>query len=68
MAACSHSAYPSENTARICHAMQTRTPPDRIDGLLADGDRCYAEPDCAGFARCTVEGQRSYIESGAAQH
>lgn len=57
-----------ENTNRMCRAAEAKTPPDRIDGLLADGDRCYAKPDCAGFVACTLEGQRDYIKSGAAPH
>jgi hypothetical protein len=57
-----------ENTARICRDIETKTPPEHIDRLLAAGDRCHAEPDCAGFARCTVEDQRSYIKSGAPPH
>lgn len=56
------------NTTRVCRAVETETPPDRIDGLLADGARCDAAPDCAGFTACTVEGQRAYIKSGAAPH
>jgi hypothetical protein len=57
-----------ENTNRICRVVETKTPPDRIEGLLADGDRCYAKSDCAGFVACTVEGQRNYIKSGAPSH
>lgn len=57
-----------ENTNRICRDVEKKTPPDRIDGMLADGDRCYAKPDCAGFVACTVEGQRNYIKRGAPSH
>ena len=50
----------------ICRAV-TQVPADKVDRLLAQGDRCAAMPDCAGFGTCSAEDERSFIASGA-QH
>lgn len=57
-----------ENTNRMCRDAERKTPAERLDGLMADGDRCYAMADCAGFTACTVETQRDWIKSGAPMH
>jgi len=51
-------------TAAICKAMAERTPPQHVERLLADGDRCEAITECAAFAKCAVDTERPYIQSG----
>lgn len=51
-------------TAAICKAMAERTPPEHVGRLLADGDRCEAITECAAFAKCAVDTERPYIQSG----
>lgn len=53
-----------EKTAAICKAMAERTPPQHVDRLLADGDRCEAITECGAFAKCAVDTERTYIQSG----
>ena len=57
-----------ENTNRMCRDVETKVPPEHMDRLIAEGERCYAEADCVGFATCTVDTQRAFIKSGAAPH
>jgi hypothetical protein len=40
-----------------------KAPPERVDQLLAQGDRCEATPDCKAFSSCVVEIDRIFIGS-----
>lgn len=53
-----------DQTAALCKAMAERTPPDQVERLLADGDRCEAMTDCAAFAKCAIDTERSYVKEG----
>jgi hypothetical protein len=48
----------------MCNKLDTAVPAERVPSLRAQGKRCLDTPDCAAFAACSVEDQRSYIESG----
>jgi hypothetical protein len=56
-----------EKVDAICKAMATQTPPDQVQHLVTDGQRCAAAPSCKEFAACAVETERTYVLSGA-QH
>lgn len=46
----------------------TQAPPERVNGLLAQGDKCEATSDCKAFASCVVEIDRGFIAAAAARH
>lgn len=48
----------------MCNKLDAAVPAERVPSLRAQGQRCLNAPDCAAFAACEVEDQRSYIESG----
>lgn len=48
----------------MCNKLDAQVPAERVPSLRAQGQRCLDAPDCAAFAACSVEDQRSYIESG----
>ncbi len=56
-----------DNTDRLCRAV-VEVPAERVESLLAEGEHCMAQPDCATFAHCAVETERTYIQSGAPPH
>lgn len=60
-------SQPAERT-RICSALDAQVPAERVDSLIAEGEACQAQADCAGFAACAVAGERAFIESGAPPH
>ena len=43
----------------------TNAPPERVDQLLEQGDRCEATADCKAFAVCVVAIDRGFIASAA---
>lgn len=43
----------------------TNAPPERLDGLLEQGDRCEATTDCKAFSVCVVAIDRGFIAAGA---
>jgi hypothetical protein len=51
--------------AHACRYIETKMPADRIDGTVADGDRCDTKSDCAASVACSVDGQRNYTSSRA---
>jgi len=62
-----HDSQPAERT-RICAPLDAQVPADRVESLTAAGEECLAKTDCAGFAACAVEDERSFILSGAPPH
>jgi len=53
-----------EKTAAICKAMAERTPPERVEQLLSEGEGCEATTDCAAYATCAINTERAYVRSG----
>jgi hypothetical protein len=53
-----------DNVDAICRAME-QTPEDQVERLYRQGEACAATTDCAAWARCAVDDERSYIQSGA---
>jgi hypothetical protein len=51
----------------LCETTAKQMPPERIDQLLEQGDRCEAATDCKAFATCVVAIDRGFIAAGA-QH
>jgi hypothetical protein len=54
----------------LCETAATnaaKAPPERVDQLLEQGDRCEAATDCKAFAVCAVAIDRGFIGSGAQQ-
>ena len=56
-------SQPAERS-KICGEIDARVPADRVDGFVSEGEACLASADCAAFAACAVEGERSFIEAG----
>jgi hypothetical protein len=54
----------------LCETAATRAtnaPPERVDRLFDQGDRCEAATDCKAFAVCVVEIDRGFIAAAAGQ-
>lgn len=52
----------------LCQSAATnakKAPPERVDQLLAQADRCEAATDCKAFAGCVVEIDRGFMAAGA---
>lgn len=42
----------------LCARIMPSIPPDQLDAMRADGERCMAKTDCGEFSACAVEVQR----------
>lgn len=53
-----------EKTTAICKAIAERTPAQHVERLWAEGDHCLTITECGAFAKCAVDTERTYIQSG----
>ncbi len=52
----------------LCETAATNAkdaPPERVEGLLAQGDRCEAAADCKAFSVCVVAIDRGFMTASA---
>jgi hypothetical protein len=48
----------------LCGMMATKMPPERVDQVLDQADKCEAAADCKAFATCAVAIDRGFIAGG----